>query len=76
MTGIITTSGEPVKDYFSQSSLKMVPPEGFEPPTCSNLELAVYKAAVLPLNYRGNKMVDQRGIEPRASALQVRRSPK
>lgn len=30
----------------------MVGPEGFEPSSRSYLELAVYKSAVLPLNYR------------------------
>ena len=34
----------------------MVPPLGFEPRSRSNLELAVYKAAVFPLNYRGEKL--------------------
>lgn len=29
----------------------MVVPGGFEPPIRSDLELAVYKTAVLPLNY-------------------------
>ena len=31
----------------------MVPREGLEPPSRPNLDLAVYKAAALPLSYRG-----------------------
>ncbi len=39
---------------FVYVSIILVPPGGFEPPTCPNLEpLPRYKLGVLPLNYRG-----------------------
>ena len=55
---------------FTQLSLQpnMVLPRGFEPLSRSNLELAGYKAAVLPLNYR-SKLGPEAGSQTPHSAL-------
>ena len=48
---------------FHQSEKNLVPPQRIE------LRTDAYKATVIPLNYRGEKLVVMEGIEPPTSSV-------